>query len=166
MANEDLQVYMSDHLAGARAGVELAEQLVRTSDDAGERQFFQELCDEIEADRQTLEGMLEGAGGHPSVIRQAGGWLSEKLIALKMRWDDPSGRGLTFFEALETLAIGVLGKRSLWRALAAVQPHVPQLQAFDLARLEARAQDQYDRIERKRIETGTRVFSEGGKAGR
>ena len=160
MAKDELQVYMSDHLAGARAGVELVQQLVRTSDDPAERRFFEGLHAEIVADKQTLEQILERAGGHPSVIRQAGGWMAEKLIALKMRWDDPSGRGLTYFEALETLALGVLGKRSLWRVLGESRSGVPELQGWNFAELERRAQDQFDTIESRRVQAGKRVFAE------
>ena len=165
MANDELQTYINDHLGGSAAAVEMLEHLIGAAgDDADERRFFETLRAEIEADRKTLEQLLERVGGHRSAIRQVGGWLGEKLVSLKMRWDDPGGRRLNYLQALETLALGVLGKRALWRVLGSTAGALPVLRGVDFAQLEARAQDQHDRLDARRIAAGRRLFAERQEA--
>jgi hypothetical protein len=45
----------------------------------------------------------------------------------------------------------MLGKRSLWRALAVIAPSDPRLTGIDFAALVSRAQKQYDSVERRRL---------------
>jgi hypothetical protein len=54
--------------------------------------------------------------------------------------------------ALEFLELGVIGKRSLWRALAAVASAEPRLQGIDFDHLASRAHTQYTWIEDRRVE--------------
>ena len=61
--------------------------------------------------------------------------------------------------ALETLTLGITGKRGLWTALSATADHLPRLRELDYARLERRAVEQFDRVEAKRLEIATEVFS-------
>ena len=66
---------------------------------------------------------------------------------------------MELFLALEALALGIHGKRSLWRALAAASKVIPGLRALDYAELENRAVEQSDRVEAKRLEIAGEVFS-------
>jgi hypothetical protein len=59
--------------------------------------------------------------------------------------------------ALETLVIGITGKKLLWRALAAAD--LPQLQEFDFAKLTRRAEEQIDRVEAERIRAAQQALS-------
>ena len=56
------------------------------------------------------------------------------------------------FEARETLALGILGKRALWRALSIVAPADLRLSGVDFDALAARAQAQHDRVEERRLQ--------------
>jgi hypothetical protein len=63
MSSDYLDIYLNDHLAGATGGVELARRIRKSN--AGEREFaasLGRLCEEIEADRTTLEGLIDGLG--------------------------------------------------------------------------------------------------------
>jgi hypothetical protein len=64
--------------------------------------------------------------------------------------DDPSGGRLKLLESLEAVAVGIHGKGSLWRALAAAS--VPGLTEADYDRLAARADEQRQRIEAARLD--------------
>lgn len=158
MAHDALQTYLSDHLAGSVVAVKVLERLGAGADAPEDRQFFAGLQQEIEEDRTVLARLLEQFGGHPSTLRQAGAWVTEVLTQAKLRIDDPSGHRLTYLEALEGLALGILGKRALWRALGASAGQLPELAASDFDRLAARAQDQHDRVEARRIAAARQVF--------
>ena len=62
------------------------------------------------------------------------------------------------FQALETLAIGITGKRLLWRALREVRNTHPALQKIDFGALEKRALEQFDRVETARLNIATATF--------
>jgi hypothetical protein len=49
---------------------------------------------------------------------EAAAWLGEKVSRVKLRRRAAGGLGT--FEALEALALGILGKLALWRALAVI----------------------------------------------
>jgi hypothetical protein len=153
MANDALSTYLNDHLAGSATALQLLEHLTKTSGTAEEKQFLATLHADISEDRDVLEGLLEKAGSRESGMRQVGGWLAAKIGELKLAVDNPSGGTLDRFQALEILALGIHGKRALWRALDAAAKHLPEIQGLDLRRLEGRARDQHDRVEMRRLAT-------------
>ena len=53
--------------------------------------------------------------------------------------------------AIETLALGVEGKVSLWIALGEIADRYPQLRAINLPGLTERARAQRDALERERL---------------
>jgi hypothetical protein len=151
--SDALTTYLNDHLAGSVAAIELLDTLVEHAKLADVRDTLVGLRTEIQADQETLRGILEGVGGQVSAIRR------EKAGRLKLLADDPSTGTLARLESFEMLALGILGKASLWQALAAVQPERPDLSALDFAALEQRARDQHAIAERLRLESARRVLS-------
>jgi hypothetical protein len=159
MSMTPLLTYLNDHVAGSRTGLELLDYLIDAHADAESRAFFTTLRAEIAADRQTLDEVIAKLGGSPSPLREAGGWIADRMTRLKLAADDPQDGGLRRLEALELLALGILGKRSLWRALETVKPQIPALAGVDLPRLQARAEDQYARVEERRVSTAPAAFA-------
>ena len=145
-----ITTYLNDHLAGSVAALELLDHLLRLRQlpDHGP---LTDLREEIEDDQKVLQRLLEEFGAKESQGRKAAAWLTEKLGQAKLRFDDPGNGGLRVLEALETLALGIQGKLSLWRALASVAQEVPELAALDLQRLQVRAADQFARVDGLRI---------------
>jgi hypothetical protein len=144
---------MNDHVAGSRTALELLDYLIGADRDAEARAFFTTLRADIDADRQTLDDIIVRLGGTRSPIREAGGWFADRMTRLKLMLDDPRGGGLRHLEALELLALGILGKRSLWRSLETVKAQIPALRDVDFGALQARAEDQYARAEARRLNT-------------
>ena len=146
--SDNLATYLHDHLAGAMVGLELVEAL--RDQHAGEPvgRFAAQLSGEIEADRGTLKELAEqiGPGGHS--LKEATAWLAEKVSRLKL--GRPAGE-LGTFEALEALALGILGKRALWDALAVAAPQDPRLTGLDFGELSRRAQAQHAGVEEQRL---------------
>jgi hypothetical protein len=146
-----LTTYLDDHLAGAQAALAL---IGRLEPDPSDGLDLEALHREIDADREVLAGLLEACGAEPSRVKRAAGWIAEKLSRPKLADGDALGR----FEALELLGLGILGKRALWRALAAVRGGEPRLEALALEELEERAVAQHARVERARLASVRRAF--------
>lgn len=156
--SDALTTYLNDHLAGSVAAIELLDELVEHAKATDLRDTLVKLRAEITADQQTLRGVLEQVGGQVSAVRRAGAWLGEKAGRLKLLADDPSTGTLARLQSFEMLALGIQGKASLWRALAAAQPQRPELGAFDFATLEQRARDQHEIAEKLRLDSARRVL--------
>jgi len=152
---ERLQVYLNHHLAGSVAAMELIDNLI--SDHSQDRfgKFFRDLRNEIHADQEKLRNLIQKVGAEESAVRKAGAWLAEKFGRAKL--GDPNDSA-ELLEALEGLALGVVGKRLLWRSLATISANFPELQGTDFNGLEERAQDQFSRVEDLRIQMVREAF--------
>jgi hypothetical protein len=157
MTHRVLLTYLNDHLGGAVAALELLDHLLALPPQVDEH-LLTRLRKEIEQDQKVLQALIKDLGGQESTIRKAAAWLGEKMGQLKLRVDDPDRSELVEFESLETLALGIQGKLSLWRALAAVADQNPALSSLDLAELQARARDQFERAEQLRIQAARRAL--------
>jgi hypothetical protein len=158
MAQDPIDVYLNDHLAGATAGRDLAKQAAERHDgELGE--FFARLADEIGGDYQTLSSLVDQMGaqgsGAKEAVAKAGSWISEAKFSGDSMDDPQFGTFLT----LETLSIGVEGKRCMWKALKVVKGEYPELSSVDVDTLIERAQSQRDRLEAKTLEVAGRALA-------
>ena len=150
MAYQGLEVYLTDHLAGATAGVNLSQMAAEEHRADEHGAFFGEIASEIKADHETLEQLIADLGVQKSATKSAVVELGSKIMAPKFTGGDDDE--LNAFITLETLSMGVEGKRCMWSSLKTAADAYPELQALDLDELESRAQDQRSRIEDKRLE--------------
>jgi hypothetical protein len=113
---DPLATHVHDHLAGARGAVTLLEIL--WDQYAGEPLglFAVELLAEVEADRTALQGVANRVEAGSNALKEAITWLGGKVS--RMKFGRHANGQLGTFEALEALALGILGKQALWRALA------------------------------------------------
>ena len=102
-------------------------------------------------DRHELEGLMQQLHITESRTRKATAWLTEKVTEIKLRLDDPAGGALRLLESLETLSLGIEGKRGMWLALAAVAEEADWLRVVDYERLIHRAEQQRSRVEDERL---------------
>jgi hypothetical protein len=159
MADKAMDIYLNDHLAGAMLGSNLAEQIRSHNRGTPLGELMGSLAPQIEQDRQTLIGLMQRIDTSKNPVKQAGAWITEKASRVKF-WGLTSGEPeLGTFMAVETLALGVWGKLSLWRALAQVAEQHPAIASVDLDDLIARAQNQYDLLERERLAAGRRALA-------
>lgn len=109
-----LGIYLNDHLAGATAGVGRA----RMARDANEGSVFgpplAEICAQIEADRASLETVIEELGVGCSKLKPALGALGERLGRLKPNGQLRGYSPLSRVVDLEVLLLGITGKTRLW----------------------------------------------------
>ena len=151
-----LASYLNDHLAGAVAALELLAHLIATHKGQPLQEFFVDLRRDIEADVNVLRKLIGTTRARESVLRKTVAWIAGKFASLKFTAAGEEIGGLGLLQALEILALGIRGKQLLWRALAASD--WPALQDVDLAQLEARAIEQQDRVEAKRLDAVREAF--------
>jgi hypothetical protein len=158
MADKAMDVYLNDHLAGAMLGSNLAEQIRSHNQGTPLGELMGSLAPQIEEDRQTLIGLMRRIDSSKNPVKQAGAWITERASRVKF-WGLTSGEPeLGTFMAVESLALGVWGKLSLWRALAQVADQHPAIASVDLDGLIARAENQYELLERERLAAGRRAL--------
>lgn len=162
MAGNHIATYLNDHLAGASAALELLEHLEEAHAGTDLGREVAGLRAEVAEDRQELETIMGRLDVGESRTRKASAWLAEKAAQLKLRLDDPAGGALRLFESLEALSLGIEGKRSLWRALAAASEDDPELRVANYEALERRAEEQRLRVETMRLEAARRALVQRG----
>ena len=156
--SENLGTYLNDHVAGSVLALELLDHLIDLPE-APDRKLLTQLRIEIQEDQDVLRQLLRSVGAKESTARKAAAWLTEKLGRAKLRIDESGSGELRMLEGLETLALGIQGKLALWRSLAALGDAVPSLKTLDLARLQARALEQFERVEQLRLHAARRILS-------
>jgi hypothetical protein len=149
MSTDPLATYLQDHLAGAVSAIELLEMLRDQHKGESVGALAARLVVEVEADRGVLEALARRVAAGSSLLKDATGWLGAKISQLKLSHQTAGTLGT--FQALETLALGVLGKLALWHALIEIGPSDARLSGVDFPALAARAQAQHARVEGERL---------------
>ena len=149
--NEQLEVYLKDHYAGAVGALESIEHSMKEHEGTDLAAFFEELRGDVKADHEQLHNLMTALGCEESGVRNAGAWMAEKLGRVKIGFSGGETSELRLLQTLESLYLGITGKRLLWRALQAMQDLSPILQRTDFEYLEKRAIEQLERVEAKRL---------------
>src|SRR5437868_634097 len=101
MSDQYVATYLSDHLAGSVAALELLERLEKAHAGTPTGDFVAALRSDIAADRQELTALMARLHVAASPPRKAAAWLADKMTELKLRLDDPAGGALRLLQALE-----------------------------------------------------------------
>ena len=150
---DPLLTYLGDHAAGAAGAIDVLSSLVRRHRGTRTGAVLRNLLDEIRADDRTLRAFASTVGANGPRPKRLFGKAAGKLTRARLGSLAGTNQPFALFEALEMLAIGILGKRSLWRALGEVADARPEVRRLDLPELEARAEEQFARVEALRLET-------------
>jgi hypothetical protein len=153
---DSIKVYLRDHLAGATMAIELLESLAVAYQPEPLGAFAKTMLSEITLDRESLQKIAERVGVQPSPVKELAARISEQGLSHKFKILAKDGFGL--FEALEFLALGVLGKQKLWRALAVISEQDFRLQGIDMNQLLLRAESQHSELEAQRLTVISRAF--------
>jgi hypothetical protein len=143
-----LAIYLRDHLAGSRFGLELVSRLHGENRDEPEFEpVLAQLREQIAGDRDALLDVMRRLGVSPDPVKERLAWAAEKAGRLKLNGRLRGYSPLSRLLELESLAMGVLGKRSMWRSLMATHGEDPRLSGVELDLLVARADAQLAAIE-------------------
>jgi hypothetical protein len=142
-----LATYLREHLSGADAAIRVVERLRRAHAGTVEGRLFAALFADFQRDRDVVHTMLGEIGASTlsakRIVSGAGGIVMAAAVS--------SNRGdLTFLRTLEGLAIGVQGKRLLWRAMQELEPPLTQVSRGRLFELETLAVRQWEAIDERR----------------
>ena len=159
MADKAMDVYLNDHLGGAMLGSDLAEQIRDQSEGTPLGEVMTSIADQIEEDRETLLELMDRMGTSRNPVKQVTGWVAEKASRVKFSGATSGEPDQGLFMALESLRLGVAGKKCLWLALQQVRGDYEPLAAVDLERLIERAATQEETLERERKAAGARALA-------
>jgi hypothetical protein len=154
-SHERLGTYLNDHLMGAAGALDMVDQARSKAEGTPLAEFLDWLRREIEADRDELAGIVRRLDLGESRLKQAVGSLAEKASRVKLGGDSE----LSLFLQLESLELGILGKRALWLGLGRLAAADPELAGTDYERLVRRATDQAEAVERRRQELVPAAFA-------
>jgi hypothetical protein len=144
-----IAIYLNDHLAGATAGLELARRALGANRGADFEAPLERLAAEIAEDRDALVDVMGRLGVARDPLKVWAGWAAEKWGRLKLNGRISGYSPLSRVVELEVLALGVEGKRAMWRALARICDDDARLAGVDLDGLVRRAERQRRVIERE-----------------
>jgi hypothetical protein len=150
-----LVAYLREHLSGADAAIQVVEYLGRAETGSDERQLFVSLYEQLKSDRRVVEMLLTRLGASSRSAKRVAGRAAGSLMK-RMAGGQPGD--LSLFRTLEALAVGIQGKRCMWRALQALSPALlPPGPGF--AELEQTAVRQWEMVEQRRRALVPETFS-------
>jgi hypothetical protein len=158
MSEKALATYLNDHLGGATLGGDLADQILERAQGPPLEPVMAKLAPEIDADRETLVAIMEALDVSRNPVKQVTGWIAEKASRAKFTGITGEMDDYGLFMAIETLRLGVAGKKCLWLALGSASKD-PRLAGHDFDALAARAAAQEMALEEQRMILGTRVLT-------
>ena len=157
--NELLGIYLNDHLAGSAAGTELAAKLRDNNEGTELGRLMAALHHDISQDKDALEELMRHLEVERHPVKEAAGWMLEKLSRLRLNPALTGGAELTRLLETEALSLGIEGKLAMWLALKEAATADPRLAATDYDRLIERARGQRRALEPHRLAAAVRSFS-------
>jgi hypothetical protein len=159
-----LRIYLQDHMAGATGGLELARRARGANEGTSYGEPLAKLADDIEADRRSLESIMDDLGFGADRAKNIAFWAGEKAGRLKLNGQLRGYSPLSRMIEIEGLITGVNAKLSLWRTLSDVAGSVAELDADRLVRLSERAEDQIGTLHELRARAGREAFADSSGA--
>jgi hypothetical protein len=157
-----LRIYLQDHLAGSTGGVELARRARGANEGTPYGEPLAKIADEIEADRRSLESLMEDLGFGADRAKNIAFWVGEKAGRLKLNGQLTGYSPLSRMIEIDGLITGVNGKLSLWRTLRELAETEPELDAARIGRLVERAEQQLATLHELRSRAGRDAFAGAG----
>ncbi len=158
-SNELLGVYLNDHLAGATAGLELAEKLRDNNQGTELGKVMAALHHDIDQDRAALEEVMARLDVDRHPVKEAAGWMLERLSRLRLNPLLTGSADLTRLLETEALSLGIEGKLRMWAALKEASVRDQRLAGTDYDRLIERASSQRRTLEPHRLAAALQSFS-------
>lgn len=166
--NAALGTYLNDHFAGATGGAELARKIASNNTGTALGTFMDDLTAQIEADRRTLDDLINQLGVERSQVKQVAGSLMEKVSRLRFSGAVTRSPDVSQFMELESVGVGIYGKLELWwtlKELAGVDAGFASTAQLDFDMLAKRAQQQLESLEPHRREAALKAFTGSSGAG-
>jgi hypothetical protein len=149
-----LATYIREHLSGSDVAILVLERVRRSHAGTKEGSLFSSMYDSIQRERDLLRALLADLGESPLSTKRVATQVTGSLLGVVAggQRDD-----LSLFRTLEGLAIGVQGKRLMWRAFQSLAGF-PAASPQRFAELEALAVRQWEAIEERRLSLVPELF--------
>lgn len=157
-----LSIYLQDHLAGAAGGRSLARRTFGNNRGTPYEGVLADLARDITEDETSLQEVMSHLGVEPSRPKRLLATGGEHAGRLKLNGQLVGYSPLARVVEFEGLAAGVQAKLHLWRSLRSLEPTVLPSD-IDLVALEARAQDQLERIRELHAAATEEAFAGAGR---
>ena len=149
-----LIAYLRDHLSGSDVALRVVHRLGSTHQGTENGTFFHRLSQELEEERSVVRTLLTQLGASGRSIKRAAGYASGAVLSVTAGGEPGD---LALLRTFEALAIGIQGKRCMWRALQNL--HTAPSTGTDFIELEAKAVRQWEAIEERRRALVVQTFS-------
>ncbi|MGH8906328.1 MAG: hypothetical protein ACRD0K_07400 [Egibacteraceae bacterium] len=156
---ESAESYFTGHLAGAEAAIKLVRRMAASDQGTALGGFASSLARDIEEDKSLLEEIMAQLDISPSGIQEALTRVAEQAGHMLLERQAGDDEAMVKLIRLETLSLGIEGKRCLWKALkegAALDPRLAKTDFDDLIR---RAESQRDAVEQHRLTAARAMFA-------
>ena len=120
-----LELYLSDHLTGATAGVNRIERMAADYVDTPVYAELATVAAEIRSDRELLRNVIEDLGLARKPYRQAVAWVGERVGRLKLNGRVLERSPMTMLLEAELMRSAVVGKLGGWQT---IREHAEDLQ--------------------------------------
>lgn len=140
--DDNLGIYLNDHLAGSVGALGLLERMLSRVEEAAVVDVLDRLRRQVEEDQAILEELMERVGVDRSPWRRLGATAGQKVSNLKLRLSPSKHGEVQLLHSLDILSAGIVGKKALWTALAAAAQDDPRLRSSPLGELLERADRQ------------------------
>jgi len=150
-----LIAYLRDHLSGSDVAIRVVRRL-GSREDTEDGPLFRRLSREFEEDRSVVRSLLMRLRGSERSIKRAAMGASG-AVSGATAGGEPGD--LSLLRTLEALAIGVQGKRCMWRALQNLRTLPSTSDGTTFLELEAKAIGQWEAIEERRRALVERTFA-------
>jgi hypothetical protein len=144
---QSLITYLRDHLTGSDVALRVVHRLGSTHQSTEDGPLFRRLSKEFEEDRAVVRTVLTQLGASRRSIKRAAGYASGAILSVTAGGEPGD---LSLLRTLEALAIGVQGKRCLWRTLQNVRTVLSTVDGMTFVELEGKAVRQWEAIEERR----------------
>jgi hypothetical protein len=155
--HQSLVAYLRDRLGGADAAIHVVRRLAATHVGTADGRLFRQLAEEFEQDRATVRALLAQLGASTRSPKRVAGRGSAALLGFAA--GGTPGQ-LSLLRTLEALAIGIQGKRCMWRALQTLDTARSTAQ-INPVELEAKALRQWHAVEGRRRVLAAMTFPLG-----
>lgn len=153
-----LASYLRDHLSGSDTAIRVVERLRRTHAGTSEGRLFGSLFEDLQREREVVRTLLADIGASTLSAKRLMSGAGGMIMAPASGGDRNE---LALLRTLESLAIGVQGKRLLWRAMQDVEPEFTSVSRSRLGELETLAVRQWEAIDERRRAVGRATFATG-----
>lgn len=121
------RIYLQDHLAVLRGAVELAHRVKQQCDEEWAREAATRFLGGVIEDRKELLRVARDLGVEPSLAKEAGAWLGQKLGGLKLNGRVFSRSPLSTLVEMEGMCMLAAHGEAAWRALEPLAEARPEL---------------------------------------